>query len=434
MEQGANSPAAMGSSLSEQTHMGYVPPAYGRDAYGAAAEREVVAYAREGFVRESQGFPPPPPHHHHIDRSTYTHDAYPQDGVPKDGQVFHRDNSLMRDNTGNNKKQKGTDWWHESQVSEQPAAAPKEDIDPTGNSHAIAPIVPSLFGGVVGFPGVVLGSQMVGAEGQAGSMEEGECGGSSGGGVGIGEEGDDGEGDGKERSEKEGSAKKKRAEMWQDPEMDALVRAYREVHMKLAAAGKKGKQVFKSATDKWKEVQTLLFNVGVDRQPKEIERKWSNLSTAFKQIADWNKKVGHPNYWELDETLKKEKTKAKELPATFRVQLFDAMAEFLVDRVGTHRSRSPASSHMALPGLPYAVNSTGGSGAVEVTLPMDKLAVHTTPMNNYQKRMQVVLVSTGSFNPPTYMHLRMFGLSSLPLSHPCFPFLPLSFCCEVCSC
>ncbi len=333
MEQGANSPAAMGSSLSEQTHMGYVPPAYGRDAYGAAAEREVVAYAREGFVRESQGFPPPP-HHHHIDRSTYTHDAYPQDGVPKDGQVFHRDNSLMRDNTGNNKKQKGTDWWHESQVSEQPAGAPKEDIDPTGNSHAIAPIVPSLFGGVVGFPGVVLGSQMVGAEGQAGSMEEGECGGSSGGGVGIGEEGDDGEGDGKERSEKEGSAKKKRAEMWQDPEMDALVRAYREVHMKLAAAGKKGKQVFKSATDKWKEVQTLLFNVGVDRQPKEIERKWSNLSAAFKQIADRNKKFGHPNFWELDETLKKEKTKVK-----------NCLLHFVFNSL--------------MPGLPYAVNSIG---------------------------------------------------------------------------
>jgi nicotinamide mononucleotide adenylyltransferase len=42
---------------------------------------------------------------------------------------------------------------------------------------------------------------------------------------------------------------------------------------------------------------------------------------------------------------------------------------------------------------------------------MDKLAVHTTPTNNYQKRMQVVLVSTGSFNPPTYMHLRMFELA-----------------------
>jgi hypothetical protein len=61
----------------------------------------------------------------------------------------------------------------------------------------------------------------------------------------------------------------------------------------------------------------------------------------------------------LDEILKKEKTKAKELHATFNVQLFDAKAEFLGDWVGTHRSRSPASSHMALSGLSYAVNSIG---------------------------------------------------------------------------
>jgi len=114
--------------------------------------------------------------------------------------------------------------------------------------------------------------------------------------------------------------------------MDVLVEAYREVHvhMKMAVARKKGNR---SSTDKWKEVQTLSFSVGLDRQPKEIEQKWSNLSTAFKQIADWNKKVGHPNYWELDEILKKEKTKAKELHAAFSVQLFDAMAEFLGDWV-----------------------------------------------------------------------------------------------------
>jgi hypothetical protein len=61
----------------------------------------------------------------------------------------------------------------------------------------------------------------------------------------------------------------------------------------------------------------------------------------------------------LDEILKKEKTKAKRLHATFSVQLFDAMAEFLGDWVGTHGRRSPASSHIALPGLSYAVNSIG---------------------------------------------------------------------------
>ncbi len=57
---------------------------------------------------------------------------------------------------------------------------------------------------------------MVGTEGQARNTEEGECGGNGGGGVGIG----------KEKSEKEGSAKKKRAKMWLDPKMNALVKAY----------------------------------------------------------------------------------------------------------------------------------------------------------------------------------------------------------------
>jgi len=189
------------------------------------------------------------------------------------------------------------------------------------------------------------------------------------------EEGLDGDG-----KEKEGMARKRRAEIWQDAEMDALVRAFREVHMKLTSAagtGKKVKQVFKSANDKWQEVRTLLLASGVDRQPKEIERKWSNLSTAFKQIADWNsKKGGRPSYWDLDESLKKEKTKAKELPATFRVQLFDAMAEFMGDRQGGTRSRSPAKTQgvvvptissssspvqlVPVPGLPRPPPAPGG--------------------------------------------------------------------------
>jgi hypothetical protein len=184
------------------------------------------------------------------------------------------------------------------------------------------------------------GSQYGNHHQREGTMEEGDVGGgSSGGGAGGGEDED-----GEKEKEGEGMARKRRAEIWQDAEMDALVRAFREVHMKLTSAagtGKKVKQVFKSANDKWQEVRTLLLASGVDRQPKEIERKWSNLSTAFKQIADWNKKPGRPSYWDLDESLKKEKTKAKELPATFRVQLFDAMAEFMGDRQGT-RSRSPA--------------------------------------------------------------------------------------------
>lgn len=233
-------------------------------------------------------------------------------------------------------------------------------------------------------------------------------------------------------SKNEGSARKRRAEIWQDAEMDALVRAFREVHMKLTSAagtGKKVKQVFKSAGDKWQEVRTLLLAAGVDRSPKEIERKWSNLSTAFKQIADWNtKKGGRPSYWDLDESLKKEKTKAKELPATFRVQLFDAMAEFMGDRQGS-RSRSPAQSQqqpsqpgivamspsppvqqlqlVPVPGLPRP--PPAAPGVMEVPLPVEKLAIPVLDAANH-KRRRVVVLAPGSFNPPTYMHLRMFEL------------------------
>jgi hypothetical protein len=80
MDQGVNFHVAMESSLSKQTHMGYVPLACSRDACGAPLEKEVVAYATKGFVQNSEGFPPPPHDHHHIDKSTYLHD-----GVCKDG-------------------------------------------------------------------------------------------------------------------------------------------------------------------------------------------------------------------------------------------------------------------------------------------------------------------------------------------------------------
>ncbi|KAG2662499.1 hypothetical protein PVAP13_1KG540900 [Panicum virgatum] len=46
---------------------------------------------------------------------------------------------------------------------------------------------------------------------------------------------------------------------------------------------------------------------------------------------------------------------------------------------------------------------------VEVPLPRDKLSIELRRVGG--TRGGVVLVSTGSFNPPTYMHLRMFELA-----------------------
>ena len=232
-----------------------------------------------------------------------------------------------------------------------------------------------------------------------GVMDEGDVGGSSGGGVGGGEDEDGMEGEGKERGDKEGEGmgRKRRAEIWQDAEMDALVRAFREVHMKLTSAagtGKKVKQVFKSANDKWQEVRTLLLASGVDRQPKEIERKWSNLSTAFKQIADWNKKQGRPSYWDLDETLKKEKTKAKELPATFRVQLFDSMAEFMGDRQATPRRLS------AQPQPQAQAQAQAQAGAlVALPGPLPGLPRPPPPPGAYQSQCSVLVFFSEGRDP-----------------------------------
>lgn len=358
MEQAATPPPGLegalpNADLDQSHHLHYGPAQYGRDTY--STDRQ-LPYSSAGYANR-EAFPPS-----FVERVPYTHEGYTREGILKDGEVTSRagtlSESMQRDDTAT-KKQKRADWWHESQGAEQRPQEVSKDLSCSGSNHGASPTVPMFGSPIVSLRGMGGGAQSVGVEGQAVSMEEGDAGGSSGGGAGVGDDEEGADGEGKERLDKEGSAKKKRAEMWQDGEMDALVRAYREVHMKLAAAGKKGKQVFKSATDKWKEVHTLLLAVGVDRQPKEIERKWSNLSTAFKQIADWNKKVGRPNYWDLDDSLKKEKTKAKELPATFRVQLFDAMAEFMGDRHGTHRSRSPAPGHLAVPGLPRGVPSPG---------------------------------------------------------------------------
>ncbi|KAL4579979.1 hypothetical protein LXL04_016151 [Taraxacum kok-saghyz] len=50
------------------------------------------------------------------------------------------------------------------------------------------------------------------------------------------------------------------------------------------------------------------------------------------------------------------------------------------------------------------------------SLPLDKLSLESTEENssshpNTKRKVHIVLVSTGSFNPPTFMHLRLFELA-----------------------
>ncbi|KOM46411.1 hypothetical protein LR48_Vigan07g011500, partial [Vigna angularis] len=53
---------------------------------------------------------------------------------------------------------------------------------------------------------------------------------------------------------------------------------------------------------------------------------------------------------------------------------------------------------------------------MDVPLPLDKLALNLinnepAPGNTSNNKIYVILVATGSFNPPTFMHLRMFELA-----------------------
>ncbi|KAL1347580.1 hypothetical protein HN51_023645 [Arachis hypogaea] len=52
---------------------------------------------------------------------------------------------------------------------------------------------------------------------------------------------------------------------------------------------------------------------------------------------------------------------------------------------------------------------------MDIPLPVDKLALqlinNEPPPNTTNSKIYVVLVATGSFNPPTFMHLRMFELA-----------------------
>ncbi|PNY09746.1 nicotinamide mononucleotide adenylyltransferase 1-like protein [Trifolium pratense] len=71
--------------------------------------------------------------------------------------------------------------------------------------------------------------------------------------------------------------------------------------------------------------------------------------------------------------------------------------------IGSHKARG-----IGLCSCPHPV--------MDVPLPLDKLALklisnEPSPGNTSNGKIYVVLVATGSFNPPTFMHLRMFELA-----------------------
>ncbi|XP_019196860.1 PREDICTED: nicotinamide/nicotinic acid mononucleotide adenylyltransferase isoform X2 [Ipomoea nil] len=65
---------------------------------------------------------------------------------------------------------------------------------------------------------------------------------------------------------------------------------------------------------------------------------------------------------------------------------------------------------------PERVHRETMSSNTDINLPLEKLSLgliqqHNPPIPKTEKITYVVLVSTGSFNPPTYMHLRCFELA-----------------------
>ncbi|XP_026458420.1 nicotinamide/nicotinic acid mononucleotide adenylyltransferase-like [Papaver somniferum] len=50
---------------------------------------------------------------------------------------------------------------------------------------------------------------------------------------------------------------------------------------------------------------------------------------------------------------------------------------------------------------------------MDIALPLDKLNLKSKDQHSsaYEGQVFVVLVATGSFNPPTFMHMRMFELA-----------------------
>ncbi|KAJ7515607.1 hypothetical protein O6H91_22G020200 [Diphasiastrum complanatum] len=77
-------------------------------------------------------------------------------------------------------------------------------------------------------------------------------------------------------------------------------------------------------------------------------------------------------------------------------------------------------------GLVGSAHNELPSGVLDVPLPLDKLSSQCGSQNCSRLNEQgtkIVVVSTGSFNPPTYMHLRMFELAKDALLSEGYDFL-----------
>eukprot|EP00850_Spirogloea_muscicola_P018731 SM000175S03278 [mRNA] locus=s175:58157:61825:+ [translate_table: standard] len=175
------------------------------------------------------------------------------------------------------------------------------------------------------------------------------------------------------------------------------------------------------------------------------------MTRSYKAIEDLNRRCGSPDaYWTMDAAARKSGAKKQQLPPHFQWLVFEHLDRYFRskhEQHADHRTSLPdggaelddasmeGEAPMVEAGLPVTVRSilsTDDSPVQEplrlneAALPVDKLAL---PMHEqglslsmsgkHPQHRQLVLVATGSFNPPTHAHLRMFGKPPSTVPYTC---------------
>ena len=96
------------------------------------------------------------------------------------------------------------------------------------------------------------------------------------------------------------------------------------------------KYKLKSAVVKWEYVATEIEKLGVTGQKGEpLKRKWTNMSSDYRKINDWNKRSGACSWWDMSSQERKE-ADLRLVKGTFEQELFDKMNGLLDKRHSVH--------------------------------------------------------------------------------------------------
>eukprot|EP00850_Spirogloea_muscicola_P003891 SM000016S01879 [mRNA] locus=s16:350238:354288:- [translate_table: standard] len=239
-----------------------------------------------------------------------------------------------------------------------------------------------------------------------------------------------------------------RGALWSTKETVALIEAKRREQ---ARRDRRDGGGARNASQVWRLIAEAVSGGGGPlRDAENCRRKWDNMTRSYKAIVDFNRRCGSPDaYWTMDGAARKSGAKKQQLPPHFQWLVFEHLDRYFRSKHEQHadlRTSLPdggaelddtsmeGEAPMVEAGLPVTVRSilSPDDSPVqeplrlnEAALPVDKLALHLheqgLPLSmsgKHPQHRQLVLVATGSFNPPTHAHLRMFGklLSTVPYS------------------